>query len=60
MDSDGNLIPLVEDDQGEGIKDFVEDMDELTRLLKEQLDGTSGPAKVELDRMAELMQKGDA
>jgi len=24
-DADGRLIPLVEDDQGEGIKDFIED-----------------------------------
>ena len=32
-DADGRVIPLTEDDQGEGIKDFF-DVDELTNQFK--------------------------
>ena len=35
MDADGRMIPLVEDDQGEGIKDFIDDFDVLRKYLQE-------------------------
>ena len=34
MDADDRLIPLVEDDQGEGIKDFTDELSEIERLRK--------------------------
>ena len=34
MDADDRLIPLTEDDQGEGIKDFVDEMSEIEKLRK--------------------------
>ena len=36
-DSDGNLIPLVEDDQGEGIKDFMDDLREAEQKISEKI-----------------------
>jgi len=38
-DSDGNFIPHVEDDQGEGIKDFYEEGDYVMEAMKKKLDG---------------------
>lgn len=35
-DADGRTIPLVEGDQGEGIKDFIDSNEELLRKLGEQ------------------------
>ena len=35
MDADNRLIPLVEDDQGEGIKDFVEETVDLEKRFRE-------------------------
>ena len=37
MDADGNLIPIVEDDQGEGYKDIVDATNEASNRLLEQL-----------------------
>ncbi|TET63368.1 hypothetical protein E3J48_02570 [Candidatus Aerophobetes bacterium] len=37
MDADGRIIPLVEDDQGEGIKDFVIDPLEHIEKMKEAM-----------------------
>ncbi len=36
-DADGRIIPLVEDDQGEGVKDFVDDMDDYVKHWKDVL-----------------------
>ncbi len=36
-DSDGRIIPLVEDDQGEGVKDFIDDMDDYVKHWKDVL-----------------------
>ena len=34
-DADGRLIPLVEDDQGEGIKDFLDEYREASKTFEE-------------------------
>ena len=37
MDAEGNIIPIVDDDQGEGFRDIFEgDMDEMQRIVDEQ------------------------
>ena len=36
MDADGRVIPYVDDDQGEGIKDFIDDPNEVFERLNKQ------------------------
>ena len=39
MDADGNIIPLVEDDQGEGIKDPIDEIeDDQGEEIKDPID----------------------
>ena len=37
MDADGRIIPWTEDDQGEGIKDFLDEYAEASRKASESL-----------------------
>ncbi len=34
MDADHNIIPIVDDDQGEGFKDPINDLEELQKAYK--------------------------
>ena len=36
MDADGNIIPIVEGDQGEGFRDLLEDQEEIEKLMAEE------------------------
>ncbi len=37
MDADGRLIPWTEDDQGEGIKDFLEEYAEASQKVSDTI-----------------------
>ena len=64
-DGDGNIIPFIEDDQGEGIKNFIEDfrdhMSEATsipeRFLKEKKPETATEAIMKMMDTIERMEK---
>ena len=52
-DADGRIIPLVEDDQGEGIKDFCDSFDD---LLKTKLQEESKKAESEREEVLYLLR----
>ena len=58
MDADSRMIPLTEDDQGEGIRDFVDRFDLLTERAK-QLTQKEMDKSVD-ERIAEIQDKLDA
>lgn len=52
MDADGNIISIVEGDQGEGFKDLFEiDTDEMQRIVDEQ-------RKKSMQRQRNIFNKG--
>ena len=54
-DADGRIIPLVEDDQGEGIKDFIDDPNDVLKKLYEKEEQINANARIK-----ETLEKGKA
>ena len=54
-DADGRIIPLVEDDQGEGIKDFIDDPNDVLEKLYEKEEQINANARIK-----ETLEKGKA
>lgn len=52
MDADSRIIPLVEDDQGEGIKDFFNDHNENLNQMYKKFAG------FEADKLEMTLEKG--
>jgi hypothetical protein len=55
VDADNRIIPLVDDDQGEGIKNFIEEKEELLRKLAAQ--ETLEKSKTESEMLEEILQR---
>ena len=53
-DAEGRIIPLVEDDQGEEIKDFIEDTNLLQRL---KLQEAFKKGKTENEMLTEILDR---
>ena len=54
-DADGRKIPLVEDDQGEGIKDFIDEPIDLNQVIREIKKVRPEPMKNDNPSMLELL-----